>query len=418
MSTQIEMLELKIRHCKAALEARKAEAQALAIEMETRERMARAREAKSAAHAVATEVLEDELEAMEESLAKLQHTSDDIRGLIEEVFSQNPSTKTEDYLTPEPTDEIGAIDVLKMAVEGNDNSNHAADPFANGNITAEEAVKLALISMKQTLGPEGLVKMMIKAAVGTSQLSAEEVIKTTLKTARVSNIFVSDVVQAALAAALGSRHMSVKDIITPAVDTAVDSRFEPILIAKEAFVTAMRCDPARLETAVLTVLGCAVGMGLDSKAIKSILGIFAKETADDEMDLGAGASADAGDDADTTSLSQVAAPSLPPSISHMPFSVELKQEQSASNNNVKPPATTATSQAASSTVGTDRARELPVTIPHQLIVEAPRQYPAATQAPETIVQADNTQGHSGKRSATVDAQDETEARASKIVKMT
>lgn len=274
------MLELKISCREAALEACESETEARTIETEAREHMARTSEAKAAADAIATEALKAELQVMKESLAKLQHISDNIRGAIEHV------------LLSEPTTDIEPMDLLKIAVEGNNDST--ADPFANGNITAEDTVKLALISMKNTLGTKGLMKMMLKTCVNVSNLGAEGVIKVALETARVSDMLASDVVQVALETAMGSRHMSVKDIITPSVNAAIHLRMEPTLIAKEAFVTAMQRDPERLKTAVLTVLACAMGMGLDSKAIKTILRCFAMETAHGEANFGAGAGAGAG----------------------------------------------------------------------------------------------------------------------------
>lgn len=226
-----------------------------------REAALRTREAETASR-------EAELEQLKQSLEILECARDDIRGAIE------------DALSPEPTTTIAPTDVLDIALEG---SNNANGPFASGNITVEEAIKLALTSIKSDLGSEGLVKMMIKTAVDVSQLGAEAVIKVALETVRTSDLETSDIVRTALQTARGSKYMFASDIITPAVITAIKLGIEPTVIIKEAFITAMRAEPTRLRTGVLTTLGCAVGMGMSSNGIKGIMDGFAKEVENREM---------------------------------------------------------------------------------------------------------------------------------------
>ncbi|KAK2609481.1 hypothetical protein N8I77_002978 [Diaporthe amygdali] len=240
MSTPIEKLEKTIHRREAALRTREAE----------------------------TASREAELEQLKQSLEILECARDDIRGAIE------------DALSPEPTTTIAPTDVLDIALEG---SNNANGPFASGNITVEEAINLALTSIKSDLGPEGLVKMIIKTAVDVSQLGAEAVIKVALQTVRTSDLETSDILRTALQTARGSKYMFASDIITPAVVTAIKLGIEPTVIVKEAFITAMRAEPTRLRTGVLTTLGCAVGMGMSSNGIKGIMDGFAKEVENREM---------------------------------------------------------------------------------------------------------------------------------------
>lgn len=221
-----------------------------------REDALRAREAETAAR-------EAELQDLKESLQKLQSARSGIRGAIENALSNEPTTT------------IAPTDLLEMAVEGNTNTN--TNPFANGNITAEEAVKLALISMRKDLGRKGLVKMIIETAVQASQLDAEGVIKAALETVRACDLTSSDVVRAALQASWNSNHIFVSDIIPPAVGTAIERGIEPPVVVKEAFVSAVRGNPSMVRTSVLSVLGCAMGMGMDYRDIKSIIKAFSKE---------------------------------------------------------------------------------------------------------------------------------------------
>lgn len=233
MSTPTELLEKKIRRREDALRARHAE----------------------------TAAREAELQDLKESLQKLQSARSGIRGAIEDALSNEPTTT------------IAPTDLLEMAVEGNTNTN----PFANGNITAEEVVKLALISMKKYLGRKGLVKMIIQTAVQTSQLDAEGVIKAALETVRSCDLNTSDVVRAALQASRNSNHIFAADIIPPAVSTAIERGIEPPVVVKEAFVSAVRGNPSMVKTSVLSVLGCAMGIGMDYRDIKSIMKAFSKE---------------------------------------------------------------------------------------------------------------------------------------------
>lgn len=233
MSTPTELLEKKIRR---------------------REDVLRAREADTAAR-------EAELQDLKESLQKLQSARSGIRGAIEDALSNEPTTT------------IAPTDLLEMAVEGSTDTN----PFANGNITAEEVVKLALISMRKDLGRRGLVKMIIQAAVQSSQLDAEGVIKAALETVRSCDLTSSDVIRAALQASRNSNHIFASDIIPPAVGTAIERGIEPPVVVKEAFVSAVRGDPSMVRTSVLSVLGCAMGMGMNYRDIKSIIKAFSKE---------------------------------------------------------------------------------------------------------------------------------------------
>lgn len=218
-----------------------------------REDALRAREAETAAR-------EAELQDLRDSLQRLQTARSGIRGAIEDALSE----------TPNPT--IAPNDVLEMAVYGDTNTN----AFANGNITAEEAVNLALLSMRNDLGSKGLVKMIIQTAVKVSRLGPEGVIKAALETVRTSELESSDVIRAALQAS-NSKHIFAPDIIRPAVHTAMELGIEAPVIVKEAFVSAVRGDPSHVRTSVLSVLGCAMGMGMHYRDIKSIIKAFSKE---------------------------------------------------------------------------------------------------------------------------------------------
>lgn len=214
------------------------------------------------AHEAETAAREAELEDLKESLQKLQSARSGIRAAIEDAMSDAPANT----ITP--------ADVLEMAVERSTDTNLFA---ANGNITAEEAVKLALISMRNDLGSKGLVKMIIQTAVKISQLDAEGVIKSALETVRTSDLTTNDVVRAALQASGTSNHIFASDIITPAVETAMERGIEAPVIVKEAFVSAARGHPSLVRTSVLSVLGCALGMGMNYRDIKSIIKAFSKE---------------------------------------------------------------------------------------------------------------------------------------------
>lgn len=237
MSTPTELLEKKIR---------------------LREEALRAREAETAAR-------EEELQDLRASLQKLQTTRSGIRDAIEDALSDNP------------TSTIAPTDLLEMAVEGNTTSTNPFAPFANSNITAEEAVKLALISMRGYLGSRGLVKMIIQTAIQVSQLDAEGVIKAALETAGACDLTSSDVVGAALQASRNSNRIFAFDLIPPAVNVAMERGIEAPVIIKEAFVSAARGSPSLVRTSVLSVLGCARGMGMNYRDIKGIIKAFSKE---------------------------------------------------------------------------------------------------------------------------------------------
>lgn len=238
MSTPTELLEKKIRRREEALRAREAE----------------------------TAAREAELQDLRESLHKLQTARNGIRDAIEDALSDSPTTT------------IAPTDLLEMAVEGNTNTSNPFAPFANSNITAEEAVKLALVSMRGYLGSRGLVKMIIQTAIQVSQLDAEGVIKAALETAGACDLTSSDVVGAALQASRNSNRIFAFDLIPPAVNVAMERGIEAPVIIKEAFVSAARGSPSLVRTSVLSVLGCAMGMGMNYRDIKSVIKAFSKET--------------------------------------------------------------------------------------------------------------------------------------------
>lgn len=241
MPTPIELLEKKIRH---------------------REDILRARDAETAAR-------EAELEDLKESLQKLQDARCGIRAAIE------------DAIEGDPDDIIAPNDLLEMAVKGSTNIKPFADPFADGNITAEEVVNVALISMKTELGHRELVKTIIQTAVEVSQLDAEGVIKAALETVRACDLTSADIIRVALQAARNANHISAADIIAPAVGTAIEMGITAPVVVKQAFVSAMRREPSQARTSVLSVLGCALGMGMNYRDIEEILEAFLRE-----MELG------------------------------------------------------------------------------------------------------------------------------------
>lgn len=212
-------------------------------------------------HEAETAAREAELQDLRDSLQRLQTARSGIRGAIEDALSEAPN----------PT--IAPTDVLEMAIDGDTNNS----PFANGSITAEEAVNLALISMRNDLGSKGLVKMIIQTAVKVSRIGPEGVIKAALETVRSSELESSDVIRAALQASRNSNHIFAPDIIRPAVQTAMQRGIEAPVIVKEAFVSSARGDPSLVRTSVLSVLGCAMGMGMHYRDIKSIIEAFSKE---------------------------------------------------------------------------------------------------------------------------------------------
>jgi hypothetical protein len=221
-----------------------------------REAALRAREAETAAR-------EAELQELKEELQKLQSTRSGIRAAIEDALSDSPTTDIE------PTD------LLEMAVEGEGNADDD-EPFANGNLTAEEALRLALASIKKELGSKRLVKFIIQAAVDSSRLDAEGVIKAALETVRGSELRVQDVVLASLQAARNTRNISASEIMRPAVGVSMELGAEIPVIIKEVFV-AMGREPSMLRSSLLSILGCAVGMGMTYRDIKEIMKAFSKE---------------------------------------------------------------------------------------------------------------------------------------------
>lgn len=237
MPTPTELIKKKIRH---------------------REDILRARDAETAAR-------EAELEDLKESLQKLQSARSGIRAAIKDAIEGDP----EEIIAPN--------DLLEMAVEGNTNLEPFGDPFANGNISAEEVVNVALISMRHDLGRRDLVKTIIQTAVEVSQLDAEGVIKAALETVRACDLTSADIIRVALQAARNANHISAADIIAPAVGTAIEMGLAAPVVAKQAFVSAVRRDPSQARTSVLSVLGCALGMGMGYSDIREILEAFLRE---------------------------------------------------------------------------------------------------------------------------------------------
>ena len=247
MSTPTRLLQKKIRSKEDALRAR---------EVETLAR-------------------EAELEDLKESLQKLESARSSIRGAIEDALSDDPTTT------------IAPTDLIEMAVEGggrgSSNNNKTANAFPDENMTAEEAVNLALISMKQDLGSGQFVKYILSTAAEVSGLDGEAVIKAALDTTRSSNLRTSDVVSAALRAARDSPLVFAPHIIGPAVEIAMRRGIEPPVIVKEAFVNATRGDPSLMRSSILSLLGCSVGMGMEYRDIKGLVKAFSEEIEHGQM---------------------------------------------------------------------------------------------------------------------------------------
>lgn len=233
MPTPTELLETKIQRREAALRACEAEATARDVE----------------------------LQELKESLQKLQTTRNGIRGAIYDALSDSP------IKTIEPTD------LIEMAVEGNTNN----EPFKSGNLTAMEAVVLALTSLRNEHGPKHLVKTIIRSAVHTSRLNAEDVIKSALETVRGSELSIRDVMMASMRAARNSRNIHASEIIRPAVEISMELGIETQLIIKEMFVAGVRRDPATVKSSLLSVLGCAMGLGMTYRDVKDLMKAFSKE---------------------------------------------------------------------------------------------------------------------------------------------
>lgn len=232
MPTPTELLEKKIHRHEAALRAFEAE----------------------------TAIREAELQELKQSLQKLQVARNGIRGAIDDALSDSPIKSIE------PTE------LIEMAVEGNMNNN----PFKNGNMTAMEAVVLALTSLRSELGSKGLVKSIVRTAVHTSLLDAEDVIKSALETFR-GELRVQDVVMVSMRAARNSRNITAAEIIRPAVEISMDLGIETPLIIKEMFVAGVRRDPVTVKSSLLSVLGCAMGLGMTYRDVKDLMKDFSKE---------------------------------------------------------------------------------------------------------------------------------------------
>ncbi|KAG6358388.1 hypothetical protein INS49_014272 [Diaporthe citri] len=384
MSTPTELLEKKIRRREAVLRAREAE----------------------------TAAREAELEDLKESLQKLQSARNGIRDAIEDALSNKPTT-------------IAPTDVLEMAVEGNTDT----DPFANGDITAEEAIKLALISMRKDLGRRGLVKMIIQAAVQASQLDAEGVIKAALETVRSCDLDTSDVVRAALQASRNVNHIFVSDIIPPAVGTAMERGIEAPVVVKEAFVSAVRGDPSMVRTSVLSVLGCAMGMGMNYRDIKSIIKAFSKE-----IKLGEATEVRQSIAANAASPSKVVrfqsppqpqnanqTPSQEPQKSQNPQEPEKPQssnKKSGNGDNVDSSVVQAMVEAALESIDSGGPGMRALGDPFMMVAQWPGEYSAAYEAvQEVLAERTRAKGKSSKRSEAYSDDDQPQGPASKKVKL-
>ncbi|KAL2278737.1 hypothetical protein FJTKL_14192 [Diaporthe vaccinii] len=229
------------------------------------------------ARAADTAMVEAELLDLKQSLAGLERTRSGIRGAIEDALSGKTPDSNTAVASPAPA---GLID---LGVEGSTNAdtNNAFAGNGNGNsgnLPAEEVLALALASMRDDLGPKGLVKFIIQAAVHTSGMDAEEVIQTALETVRGSELTVDDVVIASLQAARNSRNVSASEILRPAVGIAMRLGSEVPVIMKEVFVAlSVRLGPSMLRSSLLSMLGCALGMGMTYREIEDLMNDFSAE---------------------------------------------------------------------------------------------------------------------------------------------
>lgn len=253
MPTPIELLEKKIRSREDVLRARRVEG------------LAR----------------EEEVEELKESLQKLQSTRKGIHKAIGDVLSEDPAA-----------DPIAPTDLIEMAVEGcgkgsSDNSATATstteNTFPEENMTAEEAVNLALLSMKQDLGTVDFVEYIISTAVELSGLDGEDVVKAALDTTRSSRLKAEDVILAALRSSRDSRFVHAPQIMGAAVQIALRRDIEAPVIVKEAFVKAVRGDHSLIKSSILSLLGCAVGMGMGYRDVKGLVKAFSKEIKHGQM---------------------------------------------------------------------------------------------------------------------------------------
>lgn len=160
-------------------------------------------------------------------------------------------------------------------------SNASDDPFQGAShaaLTDGNAVALALRSIRNYLGPEELTKFIIQAAVRASLLDADEVVTTALEAVRGCEMTVQDVVMASLKAATDARSISAHEILRPAVAIASSLGSEVPVIIKEVFIAASsQLDPSMLRSSLLSVLGCARGMGMTSEGIKDLMRTFSME---------------------------------------------------------------------------------------------------------------------------------------------
>lgn len=220
------------------------------------------REAALRARAAETAAREAELQELKESLQKLQSARSDIRTAIEDAISDSPT------INIEPTD------WLEVAVED----------FDSGPLTADEALRLALVSMRRQISSKDLVKWIIQSAVETSCLDAEGVIKAALETVRGTDLSVRDIVFVAMQAARNTPNISASEIVRPAVKISLELGNEIPVIIKDSFVAALRHNPSMLRSCLLSVLGCALGMGMTYRDIKDLMKAFSKEVKHGALD--------------------------------------------------------------------------------------------------------------------------------------
>ncbi|KAG8158202.1 hypothetical protein KVR01_011963 [Diaporthe batatas] len=260
------------------------------------------REAVLLARAAETEAREAELQDLKDSLTRLERARDGIRDAIQGALSGNVPSPG-----PGPNPNTGGVapaDLIELAVKGSSSSSsgssisgssggssgssdsNPSNPFLGEgggvNLSAHEAVGLALIAMRDELGPKELVKFVIQTAIQSSGLDSQEVIQAALETAAGDELTVDDVVHACLGAArdAGPTSMSARAIVGPAVRTASLLGCEVPVIFKEMFYAAASIlphDPAMTRSSVLSVLGCAMGMGMTRQDLMDVMEVFSRE---------------------------------------------------------------------------------------------------------------------------------------------
>ncbi|POS70458.1 hypothetical protein DHEL01_v211151 [Diaporthe helianthi] len=233
------------------------------------------REAALRSRAAETAVWVAELQDMHESLRRLERNRSDIRGAIEDALSGNNNSNSNNS-NQDPNTSVAPADLIELAVEG-------SNPFegnANGNLATEEAVRLALASMRDDMGPKGLVKFIIQAAVETSGLKPEDVIKAALDTVGGSELTVEGIVVASLEAARSAGPLSAREILRHAAGVASRLDIQVPVMIKEMFTAcaaALMPDRSMIRSSVLSVLGYAMGMGMTYEGLMDVMETFSEE---------------------------------------------------------------------------------------------------------------------------------------------